>query len=626
MQEIKFIGTMPPDFESRIQQYRVQIAEMDKKLKRVSLLRLAVFTGFMVIILMLANAGFTVLVSILLPVGILAFALVIRQYNRLVRTRGNLSDLKKINEQEIRIGQRNLKDMETGAEFLNPDHAYAPDLDIFGPYSLFQLLNRTTTEAGKIRLAEWLMQPAERGMVLERQKAVAELAPEIDWRQQFQAAGMPFANPKSSYVQLVKWIETPAKLLPQRTRYLTAALALGLTATLAIPAGIRHLLLFLLDNRPFPVMYLLLMFVSLIINKQVIKKLRPVTECTLHDLQYNVDLLAASESLISRIEMAGFRSELLIEWQSVFRTNGYSAVKEIGRLRQTMEIFQQRGSRQMIGKNDFYGIFNAIWLLDIYLVLVTEQWKAANGTNLKEWSTAIGNFESISSLAAYACANPDFVFPEIRESGYQISFENSGHPLLKAQQRVCNDFELMQKGSVVIVTGSNMAGKSTFLRTVGCNLVLAMAGAPCCAGSARISPVALFTSMRTQDNLQEGISSFYAELKRVEHLLQLIAGGQPVFFLLDEMFKGTNSEDRYKGGVSLIRQLSMLNASGIISTHDLNLAKVASQRLSIRHYSFNSTLKDEKIIFNYKLTEGFCTDFNASALMKKSGIDILPDV
>ncbi|KAA6432702.1 hypothetical protein FEM33_23560 [Dyadobacter flavalbus] len=184
----------------------------------------------------------------------------------------------------------------------------------------------------------------------------------------------------------------------------------------------------------------------------------------------------------------------------------------------------------------------------------------------------------------------------------------------------------MQKGSVVMVTGSNMAGKSTFLRTVGCNLVLAMTDAPCCAASARIAPVSLFTSMRTQDNLQEGISSFYAELKRIEQLLQRIAGGKPVFFLLDEMFKATNSEDRYKGGVSLIRQLSVLNASGIISTHDLNLAKVASQRLPIRNYSFNSTLKDEKILFSYKLTEGFCTDFNASALMKKSGIDILPDV
>lgn len=617
---------MPPDFPSRIQYYQLQIAILDKKLKNASLLRLAVFTGSLAIVLMLASAGSTLLVTIMLPVSITAFGFVLSRYNLLVRTRNNLSFLKQINEQELLIRQRNGKDLQTGAEFLNPDHAYALDLDIFGPYSLFQFLNRTTTEAGKIQLADWLLQPAERVLILERQKAVAELAPKIDWRQQFQAAGMPFVNPKSSYFQLVKWIDALPDLLPQRTRYLTVAILLGITATLTVTFGIRHLLLFLFESRPFPVMYLLLMLISLIINKQVIKKLRPVTERTLSDLQYNVDLLAASESLISRIETAGFDSELLVNWQSVFRINGYSAIKQIRRLRRTMEIFQQRGSRQMIGKNDFYGIFNAIWLLDIYLILATEKWKAANGSRLKEWSTAIGNFESISSLAGYACANPDFVFPEILEAGYRISFESMGHPLLQEQHRICNDFELLQKGSVVIVTGSNMAGKSTFLRTVGCNLVLAMAGAPCCAVSGRVSPMALFTSMRTQDNLQEGISSFYAELKRIEHLLHLIASGQPVFFLLDEMFKGTNSEDRYKGGVSLIRQLSLLNAFGIISTHDLNLAKVASQRLPIRNYSFNSELKDEKIIFNYKLTEGLCTDFNASTLMKKSGIDILPDV
>lgn len=617
---------MPPDFPSRIQYYQLQIAILDKKLKNASLLRLAVFTGSLAIVLMLASAGSTLLVTIMLPVSITAFGFVLSRYNLLVRTRNNLSFLKEINEQELLIRQRNGKDLQTGAEFLNPDHAYALDLDIFGPYSLFQFLNRTTTEAGKIQLADWLLQPAERVLILERQKAVAELAPKIDWRQQFQAAGMPFVNPKSSYFQLVKWIDALPDLLPQRTRYLTVAILLGITATLTVAFGIRHLLLFLFESRPFPVMYLLLMLISLIINKQVIKKLRPVTERTLSDLQYNVDLLAASESLISRIETAGFDSELLVNWQSVFRINGYSAIKQIRRLRRTMEIFQQRGSRQMIGKNDFYGIFNAIWLLDIYLILATEKWKAANGSRLKEWSTAIGNFESISSLAGYACANPDFVFPEILGTGYQISFKSLGHPLLKEEHRICNDFELLQKGSVVIVTGSNMAGKSTFLRTVGCNLVLAMAGAPCCAVSGRVSPMALFTSMRTQDNLQEGISSFYAELKRIEHLLHLIASGQPVFFLLDEMFKGTNSEDRYKGGVSLIRQLSLLNAFGIISTHDLNLAKVASQRLPIRNYSFNSELKDEKIIFNYKLTEGLCTDFNASTLMKKSGIDILPDV
>ena len=617
---------MEPDFQSRIQQYQAQIAVLDKKLKSASLLRLTVFAGSIALVVILANAGLASLVAVILPAGIITFVLTVNHYNLLARSRNNFFYLKQINEREMQMQQRNFKGLETGAEFLPPDHAYALDLDVFGQYSLFQFLNRTTTETGRIQLADWLLQPAERSLIMERQKAIAELAPKMDWRQQFQATGMPFVNPKSSYTQLVNWAETLPDLLPQRTRYLTISILLGLTATLTVTLGMRQLMLYLFASQPLPVMYLLFMIISLIINKQVIRKLRPITERTLNDLQYNVDLLAASESLISHIEPASFNSALLVKWQSVFRVEGYSSTKEIRRLRKTLEVFQQRGSRQMIGKNDFYGIFNSVWLLDIYFILTTEKWKADNGSRLKEWSMAIANFECINSLAGYACANPGFVFPAITEANYQICFEGVGHPLLKAKNRICNDFELMEKGSVIIVTGSNMAGKSTLLRTVGCNLVLAMAGAPCCALSGLISPIALFTSMRTQDNLQEGVSSFYAELKRIEHLLQLISSGEPVFFMLDEMFKGTNSEDRYKGGVSLIWQLSKLNAFGIISTHDLNLAKVASQHLPIRNYSFNSKLKDEKIIFNYKLTEGLCTDFNASTLMKRSGIDILPDV
>ena len=177
-----------------------------------------------------------------------------------------------------------------------------------------------------------------------------------------------------------------------------------------------------------------------------------------------------------------------------------------------------------------------------------------------------------------------------------------------------------------MITGSNMAGKSTFLRTVGVNLVLALMGAPCCAKSGQVSHMKMFTNMRTQDNLEEGISSFYAELKRVERLLTLIKSGEPIFFMLDEMFKGTNSQDRYKGGVSLIKQLSELNAFGLISTHDLELAKLAGNHMIVSNHSFNSQINDGEMSFDYQLTDGICTDFNASELMKRSGIKVLDDI
>ena len=197
--------------------------------------------------------------------------------------------------------------------------------------------------------------------------------------------------------------------------------------------------------------------------------------------------------------------------------------------------------------------------------------------------------------------------------------------MLKARGRVCNDFRSQGRGAITMITGSNMAGKSTFLRTIGINLVLGLMGAPCCATEAKLSHLRMFTSMRTQDNLEESVSSFYAELQRIEQLLKLVDSGEPIFFLLDEMFKGTNSQDRFRGGVSLIRQLSELNAFGMISTHDLDLANL-TRDLMIDNFSFNSQIKDGNISFDYHLTEGICTDFNASELMKRSGIKILADI
>jgi DNA mismatch repair ATPase MutS len=234
--------------------------------------------------------------------------------------------------------------------------------------------------------------------------------------------------------------------------------------------------------------------------------------------------------------------------------------------------------------------------------------------------------EVLSSVAGFHYSNPGYVFPRIAPEPYTIRFTALGHPLIVEPKRVCNDFGMDGRGTIAMITGSNMAGKSTFLRSVGINMVLALMGGPCCATHAEVSNMNVFSSMRTQDNLEEGVSSFYAELKRVEQLLQLITKGEPVFFLLDEMFKGTNSEDRHKGGFSLIKQLQGLNAFGIISTHDLDLARLADVHALAASYSFNSRILDGELLFDYKLTAGRCTDFNASELMKRSGINILPNV
>jgi DNA mismatch repair ATPase MutS len=260
------------------------------------------------------------------------------------------------------------------------------------------------------------------------------------------------------------------------------------------------------------------------------------------------------------------------------------------------------------------------------MIIGTEKWKSKNKVFLKSWAEVVSEFEVINSLAGFCYSNPFYTFPDITEKNNYVHFEFLGHPLINSEKRVCNNFHSEGNGDVVMITGSNMGGKSTFLRTVGVNLVLALAGAPCCALVGQVSNLMLFTSMRTQDNLMTGISSFYAELNRIEKMLKLIACSHNVFFLLDEMFKGTNSEDRHRGGYSLINQIRELNTSGIIATHDIELAKLAGSKMLVTNYSFNSVIKDHSMIFSYELHPSICNDFNASELMEKSGIKIISDI
>ena len=555
------------------------------------------------------------------PLCVLGFGLLIKRHNQVVYLKRHTTFLKEINEFEVFKLENKLSDFPTGQTFINRDHPYVSDLDIFGPHSLFQLLNRTTTESGNLCLAEWLSESASKDVILERQQAIKELTPKLDWRQHFQALGMHFKNSKSDYNKLLAWIEKPVKLLPNQSKYLIVCISLSVLSTLAVFYYIIHAY----STDSFT--YLIPLIVILSVNFFVLRRAKPVAEKIIENTHQNIKILGGYHSLITKIELEKFHSEILRMLQSAFRQNRYSAASEINMLKKILEIFQLRGTKgHSIASNKFYPVFNIFWLLDIYLIILTEKWKSRNKSYLKSWASAVSEFEVLSSLAGFHYSNPSFTFPEIIEEPYSIHFEMLGHPLISPESRVCNHFNLNGRGKIAMITGSNMAGKSTFLRTVGVNLVLALMGAPCCAKSGQVSDMKIFTSMRTQDNLEEGISSFYAELKRIEQLMKLIKSGEAIFFHLDEMFKGTNSEDRHKGGVSLIKQLSELNAFGIISTHDLELAKLTGDHMIVANYSFYSEIQEGEMIFNYELTKGICHDFNASELMKKSGIKILSNI
>jgi DNA mismatch repair ATPase MutS len=426
-------------------------------------------------------------------------------------------------------------------------------------------------------------------------------------------------NIESEYQKLLKWFEKSEQLLPKQTKYLMGSITLSVSSTVL---AAFYLVNSISDGWN---LFLAPLLLVLLINYLILKKVAPLAEEIIDHTHRNVQTLGGYQRLAQTILSEKFQSKKLKELRSDLNQNESSAANEIRILKKILESFQLRGTKRS-DSNKFYVIFNNFWLFDIYWIILTERWKRRNRNHIQSWIRAISEFEVLNSLSGFAYSNPDFVFPEIKEEPYSINFEMLGHPLIKRESRSCNHFKLQECGQIAMIIGSNMAGKSTFLRTVGVNLILALMGAPCCAKSGQVSHMKIFTSMRTQDNLEEGISSFYAELKRVEQLLALIKSGQPIFFMLDEMFKGTNSEDRYKGGVSLIKQLSELNAFGIISTHDLELARLAGNHMLVSNHSFNSKIQNGELSFNYKLQDGICTDLNASELMKKSGIKILSNL
>lgn len=609
-------------YSDNIKRYEAKLLKLSKLFKQISFLRLFIFVISSTILITLFSLHLMTPFFIVFTVSIIGFAILIRHHNKIAFLRKHTSFLKRINESEILREKCNLEEFDPGHQFINSNHPYTSDLDIFGQHSIFQLVNRTTTESGRIRLSEWLSEPAFNHEIHDRQKAIKELSQKPDWRQDFQASGMHFQNKKSDYYKLLDWVSAPIVLLKYQIIYKIVALILPVLLLLAFYFFYAKL------GSPNGLTYLSPILLVLFINYLILKKLNPIAEDIVETSTDNINTLRAYRILIKKIESESFKSKKLCQLQSILIKSKYSASNEINNLCRLLEFSQQRGVNKIkmpIKGNPFYSLINSFLLLDIYLIIRVEKWKSKNKAFIKPWSSVVSEFEVINSLAGFCYSNPSYAFPELTEKNNYAHFESLGHPLINSNKRVCNHFYSEGQGDVFMITGSNMGGKSTFLRTVGVNLVLALAGAPCCAKYGQVSYLKLYTSMRTQDNLKEGVSSFYAELARIENMLKRIESSHNVFFLLDEMFKGTNSEDRHKGGFSLIKQLSELDTSGIIATHDIELAKLSGNKMLVTNYSFNSQIKDKSMIFSYELHPGICNDFNASELMKRSGIKITSD-
>ncbi len=510
--------------------------------------------------------------------------------------------LRSLYKDELRFLDGDYHLFPDGSEHIPSTHDYTNDLDIVGKDSLFQYINRTTSEMGSRQLSAYLQSPASPDDIARRQAATREFASRVTWIQELRARGKKKQVTFSALRRLQTWLDEPPVFLQFKPwkwlRYLLPTIILTVIG------------LYIYDKVPSSVFYGTLLIFAYLTDK-IGKKVDPIHE-TLSQIAEEMGIL--SESL-EFIEKTTFESPHLTALKERLTSGNRSASGEIHQLHQLL-------SRLDLRFNKVLSIpLNMLLFWNLQQMLELEKWKSHQQKNLTPWFEVLGHIEALYSLGMLHFNEPQWIIPEIVPEYFELEGIQVGHPLIPVSKRIANDVKISHKGNLMLVTGSNMAGKSTYLRSIGVNIALAMAGAPVCARHFKVSHVQLISSMRVADNLAESTSTFYSELKKLRRIIELINEGQKLFILLDEILRGTNSLDRHTGSVALIRQLIRNDSSAVVATHDLELASLKGEfPEQVFNYHFDVQVEGEELFFDYRLKPGVCTSMNASLLMKKIGI------
>jgi len=596
---------MPPGefYKQRIEALQKDLSLLHKKKSNLAWLRFASISGIIAAWYFLIPFG---LWYVLVP----AFLLMIL-FTRLVfadiKNKSAIEHQKilvSINEDEIKALNHHYHHFADGREFIPKEHFYANDLDIFGDASLYQYMNRTGSEMGSNTLATWLSNPASPEVILQRQEAVKELVLQTAWRQHLQAFGAAEKIQKVTQDRLQDWFTEDDRFINNRSwkiiRYLVPAMMLTV-----IVLNITDVLNNYFRNYCLLASALLAFYIS--------KKVTPLHN-QVSKMTGELEVLSDS---IRLIEQTAFGSALLQDLQHQYKKQQGKASAQLYQLKKILERLDLRFN---------FVVFiplNIILQWDLQQVMALEKWKRQNHKNVIDWFNALGEFEALNSLSTLSFNHPHWCFPTLKETHFFMEGKDIGHPLIPAANCVNNPVRIDKSGELMLVTGSNMAGKSTYLRSIGINTVLAMAGAPVCASGFCLSPVQVISSMRIADNLAESTSTFYAELKKLKTIIEKVNNKEKVFILLDEILRGTNSLDRHTGSAALIKQMIRHDAVCIIATHDVELAKMKDEYpANILNYHFDVQVSNDELYFDYRLKEGICTSLNASILMKKIGIEL----
>ena len=565
-----------------------------KQMRWLSILRLAIFvlTGFGVY---LSRSNWQV-ATIITVVGVVAFLYVLLRYNSIKKNRDFNRALVNVNEDEIKIASGDFFDRNDGLKHQDPKHFYSLDIDLFGRGSFFQFINRTTIPEGEHKLAAAL-KANNIAQITTRQEAIKELSAKAKWRQYF-TANSSFVNVEVPEKTIIKWLKNYNPFLSKAIQWLPLLFTIITTAILGLT--------FLKILNPEFIGYWL--FIGLGISGIYLKKINALSA----GVDRVKDTFRQYVLLLDLIENENFTSALLKQKKKQIELERKKASVIFKDFSRAIDALDNRNN--MIGA--IFG--NGFFLTDIKNSYRIEKWIVQYGEKVSHWFDAISFFDAYNSLGGFVFNHPEFVFPEITKDHQKIKIQNLGHPMLNKNKRVDNNLHI-NNHDFFIVTGANMAGKSTFLRSVALHIVMANVGLPVCASKAEYMPVKLITSMRTSDSLVEDSSYFFAELTRLKYIVDTIKD-TPYFIVLDEILKGTNSVDKAQGSKKFIEKLVASQATGIIATHDLSLCDIEEQLNQVHNYYFDAEIIEDELYFDYKFKKGICEKMNASFLLKKMNI------
>ncbi|WP_411766299.1 MutS-related protein [Winogradskyella sp. A3E31] len=581
-------------YKKQLSEHTSKVSQLKKRLLALSTIRLIIFsTTIFGIYLSYSYWQVAVVIAI---IGIGLFLYVLSIYTDCKIERDLNKRLVKINEEELEIAKGIFKERPQGLEFQNPNHYYSLDIDLFGKGSFFQFINRTTIKEGTERLVDYLLSNNTKG-IKERQEATMELASHPKWYQKYAAIAQG-VEVEYSAKDVISWLKNHKPFLNKQLLLVTSlfsvasVIIVGLAVTQLIP--IDWLGYWLLIGLGITGLYL--KKINLLANNTSKVK----------------DTFRQYALLLKHIEDVEFSSELLKHQQQKIKSNTVKASQLFSKFSKALDALDNRNNllSAILG--------NGYFLWDIRQSYYIERWIQDNNHKVEDWFEVVTFFDAYNSLGNYAFNHADYVYPEIISSSETIQASGLGHALLEKSKRVNSDLEINTK-EFFITTGANMAGKSTFLRTVGLHIVMANVGLPVCAASSRYKPIKLVTSMRTTDSLDDDSSYFFSELTRLKFIVDQLEN-DTYFIILDEILKGTNSTDKAIGSKKFVEKLVNLNATGIIATHDLSLTEIESELEPVKNYYFDAQIIDDELHFDYKLKKGVCQNMNASFLLKKMDI------